>query len=335
MLFKNPRSPLLLTFIVGVNALTFWLLSTLSGNTQVYLRNLLFSEIVSDSVINNEDRLDAHLMAQFKTDASQPTPQKSYINEAKLAHLMQLQRAGASTDRMAIAVAAAIGPSPDGSYCGKHPLYDLVQGVERGEGCCSDYSKAFLVYGSRLGIKVREVYVLSHSTVEYFNPEQRRWIWFDPYFSTQVTDKNGGLLSLYQIRMASRFQELRLLDHPTSVMSIPAFEGFRGYDTRHYDVVLYKKSNNFFELEALHRRLQWLRPPKSVLQLGSYLLDIQPGYLMLTTEGMAVYMNTLRNLLWGMAQLWVIINAISLSLLLYGELRPRSRSRAMVSTSSA
>jgi len=216
-------------------------------------------------------------------------------------------------------------------------LYDLVKGVEHGQGCCSDYSKAFLVYALHLGIKVREVYVLSHATVEYFNPEQQRWIWFDPYFGTQITDKSGRLLSLYEIRMASRFQELRLLDHPPSTTTIPAFKGFRGYDTRHYDVLLYKKGNNFFELEELHRRLQWLRLPKSVLQLSSYFLGSHPGYLMLATEGMAVYLNTLSNMLWGMAKFWLGINALSLGLLIYWERRsrPHSLSRTMVSTNSA
>jgi hypothetical protein len=330
MFFKSPRSFQLLAFIVATNALSFWLLSALSGNNQVYLRNLLFSEIVSDARIANEKSLDAHLMAHFKTDDKTPSPQESYINEAKLTALRQLQHAGTPTDKMAVALAATIGPSPDGSYCGKHPTYALVQGVEHGQGCCSDYSKAFLVYASHLGIRVREVYVLSHATVEYFNPEQQRWIWFDPYFSTQVTDQNGRLLSLYDIRMASRFQELRLIDHPPSVNTIPAFVGFRGYDTRHYDVLLYKKGNNFFELEELHRRLKWLRLPKSVLQLSSYFLGAQPGYLMLTTEGMAVYMNALRNMLWGMAQLWAGINIMSLGLLIYWE----RRSRAMASTKS-
>jgi hypothetical protein len=333
MLFKNPRSPLLLVFIVAVNALSFWLLSGLSGNTQVYLRNLLFSEIVSDARIANEQSLETHLMADFKTDTGTQASQASYINQDKLKSLRQLQQAGTSTDRMAVAVAATIGPSPNGSYCGKHPTYALVQGVEHGQGCCSDYSKAFLVYAAHLGIQVREVYVLSHATVEYFNPEQHRWIWFDPYFSTQVTDQGGKLLSLYQIRMASRFQDLRLLDHPPSVTTIPAFEGFRGYDTRHYDVLLYKKGNNFFELEALHRHLQWLRLPKSILQLSSYFLGAQPGYLMLTTEGMAVYMNTLKNMMWSVAQLWLGTNALLLGLLVYWE--GRSRSRAMVATKSA
>lgn len=325
MLFKSPRSPLLLAFIIAVNALSLWLLSTLSGNTQVYLRNLLFSEIVSDAKIVDEARLDAHLMADFKTDTRPPSEQKSYINDTKLAALKQLQRSGAHTDRMAVAVAAAIGPSPTGIYCGRHPTFALVEGVEHGQGCCSDYSKAFLVYASHLGIKVREVYVLSHATVEYFNPEQRRWIWFDPYFGTQVTGKDGQLLSLYQIRMASRFQELRLLDHPPSIDVIPAFKGFRGYDTRHYDVLLYKKGNNFFEIEELHRHLQWLHLPKSILQLSSYFLEKQPGFLMLTTEGMSVYLNTLKSILWGLAQLWFGVNALSLGLLLYCERRSRMR----------
>jgi hypothetical protein len=328
MLFKNSRSPFLLAFIVVLNALAFWLLSMLSGNTQVYLRNLLFSEIVSDAKFADEVALNAHLMAHFKTDAHVPAAQDSYVNAEKLRALRKLKDSGTQTDKMAVAVASAIGPSPTGAYCGKHPTFALVQGVEHGQGCCSDYSKAFLVYAAHLGIQVREVYVLSHATVEYFNPEQRRWIWFDPYFGTQVTDQDGKLLSLYQIRMASRFQELRLLDHPPTITSIPAFAGFRGYDTRHYDVLLYKKGNNFFEIEQLHRSIQWLRLPKSILQLGSYFLGKQPGFLMLTTEGMWVYLSTLQNILWGLAQLWLGINALSIGLLIYCE-RP---SRARVST---
>lgn len=330
MPFKQSRSSMLLAFIVTVNALALWLLSMLSGNTQVYLRNLLFSEIVSDSDIPSEVALDARLMTGFKTDRRTPGPQESYVNEDKLRKLRALQASASPTDKLAVAVAAAIGPSPTGIYCGKHPTYALVQGVEVGQGCCSDYSKAFLVYASHLGIKAREVYVLSHATVEYFNPEQGRWIWFDPYFGTQITDQDGKLLSLYQIRMASRFQDLRLLDHPPSINSIPAFQGFRGYDTRHYDVLLYKQGNNFFELEELHRRVQGLHLPKSILQLGAYFLDIQPGYLMLTTEGMATYMRTLKSLLWGLAQTWAWINVLSITLLIYWA----RRSRAMPSTTA-
>lgn len=331
MFLKSPRSYLILAFISLINVLTFWLLYSLSGNTQVYLRNLLFSEIVSDAEASTEDSLNARLRSNFKTNGG--VPPDSYINETKLASLRHLKQSGISTNEMAKAISATIGPSPDGTYCGKQPLYALVRGVEDGRGCCSDYSKAFLVYGYHLGIQVREVYVLSHATIEYFNPEQGRWVWFDPYFNTQVTDQSGHLLSLYQIRMASRFQELNLLDHPPNTSTIPAFVGFRGYDTRHYDVLLYKKGNNFFELEQLHRRLRWLHLPKSVLQVSLFAFGVQPGYVMLTTEGMAVYMQALQNVLWGIALLWASINAISIGLLIYVE--RRLHSRASVSTSSA
>lgn len=331
MFLKNPRSFLILAFICLVNALAFWLLYSLSGNTQVYLRNLLFSEIVSDAEASDEASLNARLKRHFHTDDSPPSAD-SYINEEKLSYLRRTQQSGANTNGLVKAISATIGPSPDGTYCGKHPLYELVRGVEHGQGCCSDYSKAFLVYSRHLGIQVREVYVLSHATVEYFNPEQGRWIWFDPYFNTQVTDQSGNLLSLYQIRMASRFQELKLLDHPPNIVTIPAFAGFRGYDTRHYDVLLYKKGNNFFELEQLHKRLSWLHLPKSVLQSSLFVAGIQPGFLMLTTEGMAVYMRALQNMLWAIALLWASVNAISLGLLIYAE--RRSRSLAKTSTSS-
>jgi len=122
MRFKNRRSPKLLMFIAAVNVLSLWLLSALSGNNQVYLRNLLFSEIVSDAKLDNENLLNAHLMAHFKTDTGTPSRQESYINETKLTALRQFQRAGTSIDKMVIAIAATIGPPPDGSRGGPVPL---------------------------------------------------------------------------------------------------------------------------------------------------------------------------------------------------------------------
>src|SRR5689334_1874453 len=108
MLFKHRRSPHLFAFIAMVNVLTIWVLSTISGNTQVYLRNLLFSEIVSDSGITSEAALDAHMAANFKTDSQLPTSQVSYFNEATMSKLRALKDAGASADKMAKAVGSAI-----------------------------------------------------------------------------------------------------------------------------------------------------------------------------------------------------------------------------------
>jgi hypothetical protein len=119
-------------------------LAGLNTDYKVYLRNILFSDIRSDAELPTPEALNLRLSQGFKkeADAASFLP---YLNADKARSLAVLRDTPGTSDRaLARAIADQLGDLSDGKICGLDSLGKVVFDTEKGLGCCSDYSKAWL-----------------------------------------------------------------------------------------------------------------------------------------------------------------------------------------------
>ena len=258
---------------IGVNA---WCLQWALGlgiSQRVYLRDLMFSEIVSDSGLpNTVEGVDALLMNGFKVDASTDA-YSDYLHPNSLRALTDKAKVHAQGDHLlALAITAQLG-QPDGSVCGLEALGDTVFDTRRGQGCCSDYSKSWLFYANYLGMTVREVSLFNHTTVEFFNRATGRWQWLDPFNRVEIVDAKDQPLSLLEIRNASRFEALKFKRLPSANQQF-AVDSYAGYAPAQMSTMLWRRGTNFLEVEAWDRVLRAWGLSKSVRQMVTLMAGV-------------------------------------------------------------
>lgn len=93
-----------------------------------------------------------------------------------------------------------------GRACGEYEnLLDAIGRLVHGDdGCCSDHTMVFLAIAAFDGVFARELHNAEHTFVEYWNPNEQRYVWLDPYLALRAV-KNGKYLSLSEM--------LDLIDH--------------------------------------------------------------------------------------------------------------------------
>lgn len=295
-----------LILLLAVNGLSLqWLLS-LGISQRVYMRDLLFSEILVDARLKNEDEINQWLDVGFKTDAS-TLAYAEYLHPESL-RALSAQR---GSDRsLALAIVEVLGTS-DGSVCGLDTLGQTVFDTRRGKGCCSDYSKSFLFYANYLGLQAREVSLFNHTTVEYLNRSTGQWHWLDPSNRVEIADATGRFLSLYQIRQTSAFQALTYRKLGTAAGAFD-LDKYAGYARAQMGTILWRRGTNFLEVETWDRKMQGWGFSKSLRQAIMLPAGVQPHWLMVTTHADAYYYKTLRAVLWAEGGLWLIVNAVVL-----------------------
>ena len=197
------RIALVLTLWLVVNGLSLQWLFNLGISPRVYMRDLLFSEILMDMRLKNEEEINQQLNTGFKTDSST----QAYVDYLHPETLRTLSAHKGDDRSLALAIAEVLG-TPDGSVCGLETLGQTVFDTRCGKGCCSDYSKSFLFYANYPGLQAREVSLFNHTTVEYLNRATGQWQWLDPFNRVEIIDATGHALSLYKMRQTSAFEAL-------------------------------------------------------------------------------------------------------------------------------
>jgi hypothetical protein len=300
---------LLFAFVVflgiATDILTFAWLIEQGTSERVYLRNLFFSEILSDSYASDETEINLKLNQGFMKDTSL----KEYENFLPV-EVLQLQSFHKHDDRsLAMAIVEQLG-EPDGSICGLETLGHTVFNARRGRGCCSDYSKAFIFYANYLGLQAREVSLFNHATVEYLNKNTGRWQWLDPFHRAEIVDEAGNQLSLFQIRKNSILEVLKFSKIGVNAGYFEAFDyaGYSGYASSEMGTVMWRRGTNYIQVESWDRIMQGWGLSKSMRQAVTLVFGVQPQYLMLTTHSNSFYFKTLRAMLWGAACFWLVLN---------------------------
>lgn len=294
-----------------LDGLAVGILASLTANERIYLRNVVFSRIVADRRVGTEQALDKLLAQGFQQDED-TAPYRQFINPFRADSLRDLQRQPGTTDEsLAMAITRELGELPTGQVCGIDSIGRIVFDTQRGIGCCSDFSKSWIFYARYLGMQVREVNTLNHTTVEFFDRQAGRWVWLDPLNRVQIGDDSGRPLSQYEIRDSDVFTALRLL--PLSEQR-PGFDArnYEGYDTAQAAVLMWRMGTNFLEIERHDARLRRWGLPKTARQAILLATGVQPHWMILTTLSLAAY---LRALQWFMLACAVILASLHLALL--------------------
>ena len=277
-------------------------LFNLGTSQQVYVRNLMFSEIISET-----QRVDLNQVIEkgFKRD----TDVGRYVEYLHPDGLKKLTEKSYRSDRdMAWAIVDVIGRA-DGSVCGLETLGSTVFETRQGKGCCSDYSKAWMFYANLLGLPAREVSLFNHTTVEYLERATGRWHWLDPFNHTEIVNALGQVLSLLEVRNARYGDGLRIEKNLGSPSAFDA-NGYVGYSRAQMGVVFFCFCANFLEVEAWDRRMHAWSLPKNIRQLVTLVAGVQPRWLMLTTHADYFYYKLLRSLIWMLLYFWLTLNVV-------------------------
>ncbi len=297
------------TLVLALDVVLVVFLAQLTVDHQVYLRNIVFSSILADHEVASEAELDQRLAEDFR-DETAPQDLAKYLDAAKLGRL-RIAAAAQDDDALAVAVTRELGQHADSAICGIESLGRMVQDTARGLGCCSDFSKAWIFYARHLGLKVRETYSMTHTTVEYFERRSGNWHMIDPLNHLQIVDQHGLAQSQFNIRGQDLFSEFEVS------MKLPGDPGFDaihyvGYAQTQYATLMWKKGVNYLQIEYWDSLLRAIWLPKPLRQLVLLASGIQPGWLMLTTNTLAFYLRILQAVLLASAALLLGVNALAL-----------------------
>lgn len=303
---KNKKIILISLFLI-LNLLILILFTTLQNKHQIYLRNLMFSQIVTDLDISNQERLNLIIQENFKTDKKESF--FSYLDQEAISQLITLKNLykGDSLDNfIAINILNYLGKNPSGKICGVPSLGKVVFDVEKGIGCCSDYSKAWIFYSIYLGLEVREVNSLNHTTVEYYDKKSKKWIWIDPYNRSQITN-NNLLINQFEARQMTLFEKAEILKIGDGGNQVD-LENYSGYSPSQLSVLMWRKGTNFIEVEEWDKVLRIFKLPKSARQLILLITDVSPGWLMLTNDAIGSYLRILKASIYLLMATYFLVN---------------------------
>lgn len=284
--------PIRILLFVLLNVALLSALNTLPVNSKVYLRNVLFSDIVTDSEITTEAALEARLARGFRRDAGSPQDYDPYLNAATVAALLQLKASGAGAQQLAQEIGVRIGPASRRSTCGLEKYADLHRAVEAGLGCCSDYAKIWLSYANRIGLPAREVQYFRHAGVEYLDAQLGQWIWFDALYRKSIARADGRPMNQFQARAAAGREPVTMVDHPPGVPRDALMDDL--YAPFNLSALFYPQGNNLLEIHRFERPLAALRLSKSMRQLAGHLLGVRRDYLLYTSESYAFYFRLIK-----------------------------------------
>ncbi len=279
-----------------------------SGDQKVYIRNVIFSQFLADASAGPAYEVDAVLADGFKTDPD-PAQYLPYLNPRFARELAALKQDPALGDRdLALAIVARLGDPRESRICGVESLGKVVIDTDSGQGCCSDFSKAWLFYANYLGLKAREVNNLGHTTVEYWDRQRGRWDWLDPFMKMEMTNAQGIPLNQTEIRAVSLVDFVQFVRLPGAHTDFKP-QSYGGYHPSQYAAISWRRGVNFLQMEAWDSRLRSLGLPKSLRQLLLLTAGVQPGWLVLTTNSLAFYLNLLKVLLLGLVGFFLAFDA--------------------------
>jgi hypothetical protein len=148
----------------------------------------------SESVNYRAENLRA--AAEFLSDLSLPTAPSS---------LRTTESTVAIVDQILSAM-----PGPGKAGCGT--IRSLRERVERitsgsGYGCCSDFTKVFIVVAAARGLRAREVLNSLHNFVEVWAPESRAWMLVDPQYGLVPMTPAGDFLGALDLARRARMDQ--------------------------------------------------------------------------------------------------------------------------------
>ncbi len=310
--FKRLGYLLLLNLVLAACVST-----VIPNNAKVAIRDLAFSDIYTDGEVQSQEQLDKIIGHGFKRakDADVQSYYQ-YLDAARLEQLKILKLRAPDDDTY---IARAIGAWTSRStlpdlerVCGVDGLKATVTSVSRQKGCCSDFARTYIAYANALQLPVRRTSNADHSAVEYFDRRLAKWVWLDPYMRTQIASEDGELLNQYEIRNRKHWKALTLIAL-SSVDSSNDAVNYYSYMPKGYGLISWLKGVNDIEIDRYDTALRRIGMGKALRQMVLLIAGIQPGYVLLTTERIALYLRLSKILLlsliivYGIANLCVLL----------------------------
>jgi len=308
------------TLFLTLNFCFLILIMKIQNKHQIYLRNLMFSEIVTDSEIINQNNLNKAINNKFKNQNKELL--LKYLDKEALGQLsiqnnqFQSNNPDNLDNLIATAILNYLGKNPSGMICGLPSLGNVVFDVKKGIGCCSDYSKAWIFYAVYLGLDVREVNSLNHTTVEYYDKQLKKWIWIDPYNRSQITN-NNQLINQYEARQMTLFEkaQIKKLSEGGNYLDL---ENYSGYSTSQLSILMWRKGVNFIEVEEWDDKLRNIKLHKPLRQLILLITGVAPGWLMLTNDALGSYLRILKSSIYLLITTYLLFNIyLILNIIIY------------------
>jgi hypothetical protein len=296
----------------------------------LYIRNALFSETFDAQQLRSESQLNALIARRLRHDPPELNPRTLFTRAelAKLDEIVLASEAGncrvatdhprtrlSAADCIARALAEDVSPYMMGGKCGLDlSIRTRIGSVLNGVGCCSDYNEAFLLRAHAVGLQVREVHNLGHTTAEYFNPANQRWIWIDTSNRVQLSNEDGELLSSWLGSNRFPWRRLTLVDLPPFAQNKRQIgRSFAGYLVASNAVLSWSRGLNFQQQENLEAPMRQLGLPREVVQTVSLTLGVRPGWIVVAPGEVAFRFRLSAWLLRGSLLLFVMLNMMMFS----------------------
>jgi hypothetical protein len=282
-------------------------------DSSLWLRNILFVRPVS--------------LAGLEREIVQPPLLRRPVDHSALGSqvIRRVQAAclNEASDCHPKALAAYLASLERFGGCGVYSTRnELVDGVLAGGGCCSDIVKAYLVLAGRLEFSAREVHIPSHTSVEYWDKNQRRWVWIDPFIGYQAISEGQFLshLDVYKRFLSGLSVQFRLIESPLNLQIRPVFN-YADYRPIAYQAVFYTQAESFGYVAIFSDFIAGVSFPKALHELVLY-LTIKPSMLM-TSSGFNLFIIMMaRGVLWAWIFAW-LSSSMLLAFMLFSTLKRR------------
>ena len=297
---KDSRHRILI--LILFNLLTLILLLFLPNGLKVEIRNSVFSTAVDGSYFKlTPDQLqDRHSDFIWFDPEIRDGYLKRIHQKAGIDSLVSLHLSDRELIKKLTLIFSKNGSSEPGD-CGRYSD-DLIRNMEwlntdDGKGCCSDHAQVLIAYSLLADISCREVHNIPHTFNEYYDRQEKKWVWIDPQYCLLAKDSTDHFLSLIEI------QNYYQADHK------PVWEFFGTkmhmadtvaplkindlYIKSAFDVIRMTLGNNVFMMDSINHKLSYL--PRSIRQFYLLTLNEQPRWVYHSNDNkVKVYYNSIR-----------------------------------------
>ncbi len=327
---RKHSSRLLWAFWLAGNGLGMVLLFAVARYpTSLYVRNALFSEVFDSEQFHTQKQLNAFLAKSLHHDPPQLKPRSLFTPTEliKLDGLVQASQAAdcrvptdhpktrlTAADCTARALAEDVSPYRMGGKCGLDlSIRARIGSVRNGVGCCSDYNEAFLLRAQAVGLQVREVHNLGHTTAEYLDPIRQRWAWIDTSSRVQISNQDGLLLNAFERSTRFPWRQLTFVDLPPfTIHQGQNLQFSPAYQANTNGVLYWTRGVNLLEQERFEEPLRKFGLPREVIQAVSLTLGVRPGWIVVAPAEAAFRFRLTAWLLRGFLVLYVLTDLILL-----------------------
>lgn len=150
------------------------------------IRQLVFGAWTSDAAMF---RLapDAALAAGFKIDSPERLSSfRANLRSVDKVRLETIRQLGFDARIDSVVMFYSVG-GKEGQPCTlRASLWDKLDSLRVGRGCCSDHTEAYLGVAALAGLFAREAHSSNHSVVEVWDPDRKTWVFVDAEYGVRA-----------------------------------------------------------------------------------------------------------------------------------------------------